>query len=164
MKLKLFAALAVLLLWLAACGGAQGDEPAVEPDLDAPVSADDPDQTVPEDVDETDYVFGEANVDDVQVNIMESFPVQVSVTVSGFLTDGCTEIDETAVTRTDNTFDVHVTTKRPAAAVCTQELAPFEESVPLDVLDLPAGEYTIDVNGVTTTFTLDMDNSSPDEG
>jgi len=38
---------------------------------------------------------------------------------------------------------------------------PFETSVTLDVLDLPAGTYTVKVNGVTAEFTFDMDNSSP---
>ena len=35
---------------------------------------------------------------------------------------------------------------------------PFEDTIPLDVYDLPAGAYTVDVNGVTNTFTLDVDN------
>ena len=41
---------------------------------------------------------------------------------------------------------------------CTTEVVPFEEIIPLDVYGLSAGDYTVDVNSVTDTFTLDMDN------
>jgi inhibitor of cysteine peptidase len=43
--------------------------------------------------------------------------------------------------------------------VCTQALVPFEETIPLDVEGLLAGEYTVNVNGVMATFTLDVDNT-----
>jgi hypothetical protein len=54
---------------------------------------------------------------------------------------------------------VEITTVRDAEAVCAQVLAPFEERIALDVYGLPAGTYTIDVNGVTDSFTLDVDNA-----
>jgi len=37
-------------------------------------------------------------------------------------------------------------------------LAPFEEIIPLEVYGLPAGTYTVDVNGVQATFDLEVDN------
>jgi len=37
-------------------------------------------------------------------------------------------------------------------------LAPFEETIPLEVYGLPAGTYTVEVNGVQGTFDLEMDN------
>jgi inhibitor of cysteine peptidase len=46
--------------------------------------------------------------------------------------------------------------------MCTQIVVPFEESIPLDVVGLPAGTYTVDVNGVTGSFTLDVDNQLPE--
>lgn len=165
MKHKLIALLTLLML-LVACTGTPGDEPAVEPDADTPTSSDEAPPTEPEDAGadgQTTYISGEANVDAVNVNLLESFPVQVRLAVSGYLPDGCTEIDETAVARSDNTFDVTITTQRPADAICTQQLVSFEENIALDVAGLPAGEYTVDVNDTITSFTLDMDNVLPDE-
>jgi hypothetical protein len=36
-----------------------------------------------------------------------------------------------------------------------------EEMIGLGVVGLKAGTYTVDVNGVTGTFTLDVDNALP---
>lgn len=105
-------------------------------------------------------VTGMAQVEEIEILIMESFPVQVMVVARGNLPDGCTEIDE-VLSRFEpesNLFVVEITTVRDADAVCTQALVPFEERVPLDVLGLPAGTYTVDANGVVDTFTLDVDN------
>jgi inhibitor of cysteine peptidase len=54
-----------------------------------------------------------------------------------------------------------ISTTRPADAICTQVLGSFEETIALEVEGLPAGTYTVDVNGVIGSFTLDVDNSLP---
>ena len=103
---------------------------------------------------------GVAPVESIEILILESFPVQVHVLVKGGLPDGCTEVDQIN-RRSDlenNTFWVEITTVRPTNVECTTEVVPFEETIPLDVYGLPAGDYTVDVNGVSETFTLYMDN------
>jgi len=160
--------LLLLLLALVACtpsGGepAASDNPATEtPNLDAPVSSDDPTATpAPEEtVDLENVTIDEATVESIEILILESFPVQVHVNVTGYLGDGCTTLNDIETTQEGDTFLVHITTQRPTEAMCTQQLVGFEESVALDVEGLPAGTYTVDVNGVTDTFTLEMDNSS----
>jgi inhibitor of cysteine peptidase len=109
-----------------------------------------------------DVIRGEPMVESVDVQILESFPVQVQAVVRGNLADGCTALDEVTTTREGNLFRIRLTSVRPADAVCTLALVPFEEVVSLDVLGLPAGEYTVDANGVTATFTLAMDNVLPE--
>lgn len=102
------------------------------------------------------------SVDSVQVMIMESFPVQVSISVSGNKSVPCVELLPAAVARKDNVFTVVMaeTVLGPAES-CIAVLDPFEEVVSLDVLGLSAGDYTVVVNGVEAEFTLDMDNSLP---
>ena len=102
-----------------------------------------------------------ARVESIELLILESFPVQVHALVKGNLSDGCTEVDQIEERRDlDNkTFEVEITTKRPADKLCSSNLVPFEETIPLDVRDLPAGTYTVDVNGVQGSFELQMDNS-----
>ncbi|MGW8317731.1 MAG: hypothetical protein ACWGPS_00690 [Candidatus Promineifilaceae bacterium] len=89
---------------------------------------------------------------------MESFPVQVSVTAKGTLNDGCTSIDQITTVREGSTFQTTITTSRPVEALCTEALVPFEETFPLEVEGLKAGTYTVDVNGISATFTLAIDN------
>ena len=108
-------------------------------------------------------IHGEAVVETIDILILESFPVQVNVVARGHLPDGCTEIDEIGQERSEKAFEVTITTARPADAVCTQALEPFEESILLDVHGLPAGSYTVDVNGATGVFELAVDNVMPTE-
>jgi inhibitor of cysteine peptidase len=106
-----------------------------------------------------------AQVEGVQAVILESFPVQVHAVVRGNLADGCTEIDQIEQNRDieDKRFEVTITTSRDPDKICTQALVPFEETVPLDVRDLPKGVYTVDVNGVQASFELQQDNQIPSD-
>jgi inhibitor of cysteine peptidase len=102
-------------------------------------------------------------INDIRINIMESFPLQVSVTVFGDLPDGCTSIvDSTAKFDNENTFEIHIYTDRPEDLMCTQALVPFEETIPLDVNGLPAGKYTVNVYQLSDTFEFQTDNVIPD--
>jgi inhibitor of cysteine peptidase len=102
----------------------------------------------------------QAKVESVETLSLESFPVQVHALVKGNLADGCTEIDQVEQTRDveNKRFTVTITVSRDPDKMCTQALVPFEESVALNVRDLPAGTYTVDVNGVQGSFELQQDN------
>jgi inhibitor of cysteine peptidase len=104
------------------------------------------------------YIYGTATVETVQVMTLESFPVQIHVVAEGYLPDGCTEINEIKTERADNNFNVNISTKRPKDAICTQAIVPFNETIPLDVQGLKAGNYTLNVNGVKGSFELAVDN------
>lgn len=104
---------------------------------------------------------GRARVEQIEILILESFPVRVNVIARGNLPDGCTRIDQIEQQRQGNTFLVTITTARPADQMCTQALVPFEQVISLDVAGLKAGTYTVDVNGVQDTFELATDNSPP---
>lgn len=160
MKIKISAILMAMLIFvLAACGGVTGGEPAAD---DLPGNDETPTAVPAEPTDAGNEVLMDtATVESIQINIMESFPVQVSVQVSGYLGDGCTELAGVETTQDGNTFEVSVITQRPADAICTQQLVAFDENVSLDVAGLPAGTYTVNVNGVTDTFELQMDNALP---
>ena len=166
-RFSLLFIIALLALSIVACGAVRGNEPAAQPgdagdaptrDLDEPVSSDDPIVTPAPDEEPGDVITGTAVINSVQIAIMESWPLQAQVQISGELGDGCTELGEIRSYREGNTIYVTVETVRPAEAICTQQLRVFEQSMPLDIEGLPAGTYTVEVNGVTETFTLDQDN------
>jgi inhibitor of cysteine peptidase len=108
--------------------------------------------------DADDLVIQPALVDEISIQMMESFPVQVAVTAKGDLRNGCEEIYDVLASRNEDTFTVTLNAAAPKDATCTQVLRPFEETFALDVNGLPAGVYTVDVNGVTGTFELAVDN------
>ena len=101
--------------------------------------------------------IGLASVDEIDILILESFPVQINVIASGNLPDPCTEVSEVLQEREGNTFFVTIKTYR-SPGFCIQILAPFEEIIPLEVYGLPASTYTVDVKGVQDTFDLEVDN------
>ena len=99
-----------------------------------------------------------ANVNDIEILLLESFPVQIHVVARGEHPDSCTKVDEVATRREGDTFFVTITTSRPVDAMCAQVMTPFEEVVALDAVGLKAGVYTVDVNGVRDMFELQTDN------
>ena len=99
-----------------------------------------------------------ANVNDIEILLLESFPVQIHAVASGEHPDSCTKVDKVVTRHEGDTFFVTITTSRPADAMCAQVMTPFEEVVALDAVGLKAGVYTVDVNGVGDTFELQTDN------
>ena len=100
---------------------------------------------------------GLASVDEIDILILDSFPVQINVMARGNLPDPCTEISEVLQGREGNTFFITIKTYR-SPGLCIQVIAPFEEIISLEVYGLLAGTYTVDVNGVQDTFDLEVDN------
>lgn len=106
-------------------------------------------------------VIGTAKVDSVDIMKMESFPVQINVIAKGNLADGCTKIGDAKQTFDGKSdFSIRLETKRPIdSKACSQALVPFEKTINLSgATGLPRGTYTVDVNGVKKSFTLEMDN------
>ena len=106
-------------------------------------------------------VGGSARVTALHLSILDSFPVQVHANVSLQLADACTRLGRVTQSRNGNRISVRISTERPANAQCALIIVEIDEVVPLEVVGLPAGEYTVDVNGVTETFTLTIDNELP---
>ncbi|MGD2158454.1 MAG: NBR1-Ig-like domain-containing protein [Anaerolineales bacterium] len=108
-------------------------------------------------------IKGLAVIVDVETIMLESVPVQVNALVKGNFPDSCTLLDEIIQTRDGNTIKITVTTIRPASDNCVQVLTPFEKIIPLDVVGLEAGRYTVKVNSVTDVFEFSVDNVLPIE-
>ena len=78
----------------------------------------------------------------------------VAVIVNGGLPNACTELGDPVQTIERNTIGISLPMVRQTGVVCTQAIVLFEETLPLDVTGLTPGEYTVDVNGIDTTFEL----------
>ncbi len=104
---------------------------------------------------------GQAQVDTLEVLVLNTVPIQVQVVARGTLPDGCTRIETVSITRQGTEFRGLITTSRPADAQCTTIVLPFERIIPLDVAGLPAGDYSVIINQGAATFSLDQDNLAP---
>ncbi|MCK5660433.1 MAG: hypothetical protein KAH86_03670 [Methanosarcinales archaeon] len=139
------------------------DTGAEDTDIDAGDGTDiDADVDLDTQADDGEFIRGNAIIEKIDILTLESFPLQIHVTATGYFPDGCTSIDEVTQSRQDNTFTVAVITKRPADVVCTMAIVPFEETISLDVYGLDKGVYTVNVNDASGSFELPTDNIIPE--
>lgn len=89
----------------------------------------------------------------VEARILESFPVQIHLQVSGYQPDGCDFPVEVRQTREGSRITVEIFRRVPIAVMCTMNIPPYEEVIPLDGGFEP-GTYQIDVNGTIIEVTI----------
>ena len=149
----LFLIVVMIMLFSASCNGKPADENAGDESL-SPTEASSESLT-------GEFITGKANVESVEILVLESFPVQVNVVARGHHPDGCTQISNAEQDSIGEfTISFTIFAVRPTDVDCTQENVPFEETFPLDVEGLPAGNYTVEVNDITGSFELEVDNVS----
>ncbi len=103
----------------------------------------------------------EAALESIEIIMPEYFPVQVNVIARGSLPDDCTTIDQITEDKVGDTLRVKIITARQTGKVCTKVMKPFEGVIPLNVVGLSAGIYTVNVNSVVDIFELNRDNPIP---
>jgi len=101
---------------------------------------------------------GAAVVESIDVQVLESMPVQANAVLRGYFPDGCTVIDSYDQAQAGSTIRIRLTTRR-TNTVCAQVVTFFEQSIALNVLGLPAGNYDVRVNDLIAPFTLAQDNT-----
>ncbi|MCD8495031.1 MAG: hypothetical protein LRY41_00040 [Candidatus Pacebacteria bacterium] len=98
-------------------------------------------------------------VQELDIRIRESFPVQVEVTAFGDMPDLCTFFRSADITRTESKiFDITITAVRDPEVMCGMALVPFQETFMLPVEGLERGDYRVRSGDIEKTFTLDVDN------
>lgn len=102
-----------------------------------------------------DYIYGTANVESVEANVVnDSGPTKLRLRIRGLLNDGATNIDQIQHTRVPEGFVVTVTTARLKSAVATLALVPFEREITIDLSSFPSGPCQVRVNEVRTTVNV----------
>lgn len=108
--------------------------------------------------DSREMVIAPAILESLELQVLESQPVQVNAIVKGTLGDGCTKLNAIEQKRDGDTFTIDVTTIRPKEAMCTMIAKLLNETVALDVAGLKAGTYIVAAGTLSQTFTLAADN------
>lgn len=92
-------------------------------------------------------------IDSVNINVMESFPMQISLDVEGTIQDGCQFPVIVEQTLTDNTITVQIYREVPADVMCPAMIGSYTDTISLEGTFEP-GEYTIIVNNQTFEIKL----------
>jgi len=103
----------------------------------------------------------EAQVQSIEIQIMNANPAQVNAIVRGTLTESCATLGESQVRYKSNTIRFTIYAVSAANIGCAQVAIPFESTIPLSTKDLPVGTYTVIANGVSAVFTLPVSIATP---
>ncbi len=91
---------------------------------------------------------GEIFISESQLLIMESYPVQVSLSLSGELPTPCNIFQaDVSGPDADNQIHVEAYTLIDPAATCIQMLEPFEEGISIPMQGQADGDYSVWLNG-----------------
>ncbi len=129
--------LAIAALALSACTPPATESPAVS----TPQTVD----YIPNPADAT-LTRGEVHLDSAELLIMESYPLQFALGLTGNLPTPCHKV-RVAVSQPDkdNKIDVNVYSVADPNEICAQVLEPFDINIPLG--SFPTGQYTLWING-----------------
>jgi len=104
------------------------------------------------------YDSGLAIVEQVEVRVGEGTPAAVTIEVQGALPDACAELAESpSVTVEGQRITVLLEWQRPRDRLCAQVLRPFTRTI--EVGSFAPGTYTLVVNDMETSFTIEPDQS-----
>jgi len=103
-------------------------------------------------------------ISSVEVEVGVGSPIPVHVIVSGDLPDPCSQVEYTEIKQDGLNFIITLFATPdiggPAVDGCIKDPLPFKMGIPLNVVDLPAGSYTVTVNGSSADFKLDTANTT----
>jgi inhibitor of cysteine peptidase len=151
MKLNILASISLILVMvLTACAV---DNSNNDFDPNTPVDSDQPMPVEPDggpggDLNDEGKDQANARVEQAELLIMESYPVQVMLVVSGALPTPCHQFRyQVSEPDTDNQIFVEVYSVVDPGEVCIEVEDPFSENISLPVAGFPDGTYTVYVNG-----------------
>lgn len=101
-------------------------------------------------------------IDDVEVEVGVGSPIPVFVHIAGNLPDTCAQVEYVEQVQDGSNFIIKVGTTGSTKQDCIQDTLPFRMSIPLNILDLPVGSYTVEVNGSRAKFKVDASASTGD--
>ena len=93
------------------------------------------------------------NIHSVEIRVMESYPMQMSLEVRGEHPDGCDFPVQVSQARTDNAITVEVYREIPSDVFCPMILRPYADVIHLGG-GFEFGSYTIRVNDHTQSIEL----------
>jgi hypothetical protein len=165
MKILMFITLTLALI-LGACAPLQpvssaGEQPAPMIEMDPVTEATHEPASISADVPAT-IGYQSVNVVDVAVEVGTGSPIPVFVDIGADLPDQCAQVEFVEVIHDKTVFNIYVGTIPSTDEACFSAVGtiPFRMKIPLNVVGLPAGSYSVQVNSVSADFQLDVESSA----
>ena len=102
---------------------------------------------------EGDFIRSYTNIHNVEVIVLESFPMQVELHITGEHPDGCELPVVVDQQRDGNTVTVEIYRELPADVFCPMVLQPYDDTIKLDG-NFEPGDYVFKVNDFVVEATL----------
>lgn len=140
--MKRFFVAFLLIVLLTACGGVSPDSPVANEPGGTEIPVENP--YAPQPGDEA-LTRGNVYLDTSEILVLESFPLQFVLHVTGNLPDPCHAL-RYVVGQPDgqNNIEIELYSVADPDTACIQVLEPIDQSIPLG--SFPAGHYTVSVN------------------
>ncbi len=114
-----------------------------------------------------DYHIGEEiqEINNIKLVKIISFPIQIFLNISGEFSSSCPKVGKIRSKLLNNKFNIKVYYQDNERIIsgeigCFPAFTSFNKTIQLPVFELPAGEYTYEVNGNHSgSFTLATDNN-----
>jgi len=116
----------------------------------------------PASVDSPTTGYQPVTIDGVDVEVGVGSPIPVHVNVSGNLPDTCSQVEYVEQVQDGLKFIITIGTTPSTSEDCIRDPLPFRINLPLNVLDLPVGDYFVEVNGSRADFRIDSSASTGD--
>lgn len=98
---------------------------------------------------------------DMTVEVGVGSPVPVVVDLGADLPDVCAQVEYVEQKQDGSTFNINVYTIPSTDEDCLRDTVPFRMRIPLNVVGLPAGDYSVEVNNMQAdSFTLDSGSAT----
>ncbi len=88
-------------------------------------------------------------IESVEPLILESYPMQLQLNVTGYQSNGCDYPVQVEQAMDGNNIIVRIFIEMPLAVTCPAVIVPYDATIPIDG-SFTGGSYTIIVNNVTT--------------
>ena len=95
-----------------------------------------------------------APIHDAKIAVTLAEPYEVWVYIKGGLSTTCASFHGITTERTGDTIDINVTVQTVTGQFCGQLYTFFEKYVNLGSDFVSGRDYTVNINGETTTFTM----------
>lgn len=151
----IFITLFLIAILLSACAPANSEEPVLTPESTQtpdiggiPGTSNENGITSPLEPlpNEEDMARGNVFIDNMEVLILESFPIQAALQVAGSLPTPCHHLRaDVNWSEGQSRVDVELYSLADPESICVQVLEPFDTNISLG--SFPEGEYTVWVNG-----------------
>jgi len=103
----------------------------------------------------------DAQVTSIEIQSQQADPTRVNAIVKGKLSDSCSTLQSPQVSFASGNFNIKLTVVSPVDRGCIQIITPFEQTIALDTGDLAPGMYTVNANGVSTSFNFPVESAQP---